>query len=212
MTSQQPTQINVFIRDKYAAKYSTKILSLALLRARSNGYLGALTLWIAFLVSAIVLDYLKYDYYLLKASTYEIIHNYDMGLVANLSLGRYGWSILFATLLLVVAFNLELLFSRYYVCAAVSSIFIISAELTVIVLAYLKVVPDYDIEQGSQIPIFKRLNLAFISALSVAWPLYHSVELVMTVILTRRLGNMEEFPKETTLVSKVRLVDRSNIA
>lgn len=189
----QPTTVNMYIYDKYAAKYSPNQLNLALSRVKHCGRLTMGSFWLLLTVFMIVVDYLRYDYYIMNNTTYLILSSYDIGVISSLKAAKLGWVIVLATILITSFCIMELLWSRTFTTVSITLASILLFEAIVILITIYKNVG---------VKLASHVNLAFVIVFCIGWLAWHITESAMLLYQVRKMQNEDEFPQETTIISK----------
>lgn len=199
-----PQLVNMYIHDKYALKYSLDQLNLTLRRQMSVGQLTGSTGCILFLIVSIMVDYLNFDFLLLRQSTYKIVTAYDFGLVANLRAGEVGWPILLVICLVLIFIIKELLQSKSFMTVAITLflLFCFEASIVLISISKTKFYPKANetLPAETKTKALDGTNLLIVGFLCVIYMIGLAVEILILTRLIRRMQNHEEYPKEATLI------------
>lgn len=209
LTPTEPTRTNLspnlYIYDNYASKYSADQLNSLLQLSKYTGQSGALAYWLIFIIVAIFVDYLRYDFYLFRASTYEIVSPVDAGFISSPKSGKFGWIILVTILLFIYFLLLEGFTSRSLLYVLLSSMILFSAEIIIIIISLTRMTsrePPFKINEVETIAGFGRINLALIGLVCICWLIYHSISLFLLNLRVRTIVNSFEFPEEVSSILK----------
>lgn len=197
---EQPNEtpsLNVYIYDKYTAKYTMEQLNLALSRSRHCGQLSAAAFWLWSILAAIILDYLKIDFVLFKESTYTIVSAYDMGTWSNIKEAKFGWIILAIALGAIIYLTIEAINSRTPVTVIIGCSVLLALDLFIILVCIIVKIPD-----GSTSGLFKRYNLLLVILAALIWLVWTIEEMVMLIISVRKMADRDFFPRESLRASR----------